>query len=226
MRKIIKRLATIFYKPFVIKYLSKTRNFRYKDIQLIIPPEVFHPGFFFSTKLLIEYIKDLNLESKTFLELGAGSGLISIYAAKRKAKVTATDINPVAVEYLKTNSIRNNVELQIILSDMFSNIPKNNFDFIIINPPYYKRDPVTFRDYAWYCGENGKYFQDLFKSLSEYISAGSTVIMVLSQDCDLGMIRSIVEKNSFNLNCIFSKKNILEENFIYKIEQSGIVNLH
>src|SRR6185436_12360858 len=105
MRKVMKRLITVFYKPILEKYLSKTRKFRYENIELIIPPEVFHPGFFFSTKLLIRYIKKLEIEKKTFLELGAGSGLISMVAAKRKALVTAIDINPIAVDYLKANSI-------------------------------------------------------------------------------------------------------------------------
>jgi release factor glutamine methyltransferase len=40
------------------------------------------------------------LKNKHVLELGAGSGLIAIKAAKEGALVTATDINPVAIEYL------------------------------------------------------------------------------------------------------------------------------
>ncbi|HEV8273249.1 MAG TPA: methyltransferase, partial [Chitinophagaceae bacterium] len=143
MQKIIGRLANTFYKPLLTKYLSKTRGYRYKDIRLRIPPEVFHPGFFFSTRLLINYIKGLEIDNKTFLELGAGSGLISFYAAKRKATVAATDIKPVAVEYLNINSLQNDVAIQIILSDMFKNIPKQNFDLVIINPPYYKRNAIT-----------------------------------------------------------------------------------
>ncbi|HEV8272295.1 MAG TPA: methyltransferase [Chitinophagaceae bacterium] len=224
MQKIIGRLANTFYKPLLTKYLSKTRGYRYKDIRLRIPPEVFHPGFFFSTRLLINFIKRLEIENKTFLELGAGSGLISIYAAKRKAKVTATDINPVAVENLNINSLQNDVAIEIILSDMFKNIPKQDFDLVIINPPYYKRNAITFKDYAWYCGENGEYFQSLFKSLGDYMHNTSIVLMILSQNCDFGMIRSIAEKNQFRLDCTYKRKNIMEENYIYKIERSWVVN--
>src|ERR1043165_7777238 len=147
MKKVVKRLVTVFYKPLLEKYLSKTRNFNFGDIQLVIPPEVFHPGFFFSTKLLIRCIKKLNLTNKTFLELGAGSGLISIFAAKRNANVTAIDINPIAIEYLKSNAEKNNVSLNIIRSDMFANVPKLAFEIIIIAPPYYKRDPSSFKDH-------------------------------------------------------------------------------
>jgi release factor glutamine methyltransferase len=114
MRNAIKHLTEKTYKPLLVKYLSTTKSYQYKGIKLIIPPEVFHPGFFFSTKLLLRYINQFFLQQKTFLELGAGSGLIAIYAAKKNAIVTATDINPVAIEYLKKNSDVNNVSITII----------------------------------------------------------------------------------------------------------------
>src|SRR4029079_10565830 len=111
MNTALKHIVAHTYKPLLVKYLSKTRVYRYKDIRLSIAPGVFHPGFFFSTQLLLQYISKLPLQGKRFLELGCGSGLISIAAAKMGAMVTATDINPLATEYLKENSRRNNVVL-------------------------------------------------------------------------------------------------------------------
>ena len=66
----------------------------------------FHRKFFIPVFLpahssYFNSFKKLPLHGKIFLELGAGNGLISIYAAKKGAKVTATDINPVAVEFLR-----------------------------------------------------------------------------------------------------------------------------
>ena len=193
--------------------------YRYKDIQLAIAPEVFHPGFFFSTKLLLQYISKLSLHKKNFLELGCGSGLISIAVAKKGAKVTATDINEVAVDFLKKNSRQNKVELQIIQSNLFQDIPKQQFDIIAINPPYYKKLPVTIKDHAWFCGENGEYFSTLFDSLDNYIHADTEVLMVLFESCDMEMINGFAAKNGFVLTCVYSKKNILEKNFIFKIEK-------
>jgi release factor glutamine methyltransferase len=104
LNTILKHIIARTYKPLLSKYLSRIRNYSYGDIQLQIAPQVFHPGFFSSTRLLLNYISALPLKGKKFLELGAGSGLISIYAAKNKAHVTATDINPVAIEFLKISS--------------------------------------------------------------------------------------------------------------------------
>ena len=217
MNTAIKHIVSRTYKPLLVKYLSKTRIYRYKDIRLEIAPQVFHPGFFFSTGLLLQYIEKIPLQEKKFLELGCGSGLISIIAAKNKAKVTATDINPVAIEFLKENSNRNKVNMELIRSDLFKNILKQQFDIIAINPPYYKKNPVTAKDHAWFCGEKGEYFSCLFNELADYIHLDTEILMVLSDDCDMKMITGFAEQYGFVLNCVYSKKNILEKNSVFKI---------
>lgn len=204
-------------QPAVKKYLAKTRTYHYKNITLTIPPGVFHPAFFFSTKILLNYILQLELNNKKILELGAGSGLISFAAAQKKAKVTATDINPLAVEYIKINSEKNHLPIQVILSDLFNDIAEQQFDIIAINPPYYKKDPETNADHAWYCGANGEYFYKLFASLQEYMHYETLVLIILSEDCDINMIKEIAGKYSFALEETFAKKIFWEKNFIYKI---------
>src|SRR4030095_3680463 len=141
MRSLIKHIVGRTYKPLLVRYLSKTRTYSWKGITVEVPPSVFHPGFFTSTKLLLHYIKHKNFKKTSVLELGAGSGLISIYTAKKGGYVTATDINPVAISCLKRNSELNKTELTILHSDLFANIPMHSFDTIIINPPYYKKEP-------------------------------------------------------------------------------------
>ena len=219
MRAALKNIVAHTYKPFLEKYLSKKRVYTYGDIKLQIPPEVFHPGFFTSTQFLLQSVKKLSVQGKNFLELGAGNGLISIYAAKQNAKVTATDINPVAVEYLRINSSQNKTFINIILSDLFESITPQAFDIIAINPPYYKKNPQTLLDHAWYCGENGEFFFELFNQLAAYIHGRTEVLMVLCEGCDIRMIEEVARQNGFKLNCIEMKQSLIEKNFIYKIER-------
>lgn len=221
MRQTIKQLTTRLYKPLLVKYLSATRLYTYKGIRLLIPPAVFHPGFFFSTRLLLRYIASLPLINKSFLELGAGSGLIAMYASRQGAHVTATDINPIAVHALEMNARSNRIPLTIIKSDLFTHIPQQAFDIIAINPPYYKKQPQTVADYAWFCGEQGEYFQQLFSGLHNYMHAQSVMLMVLCDGCDLDMIKRMAVANGYQMNCILERKNWVEVNFIFRIEQSG-----
>lgn len=219
MKSLIRHIVARTYKPLLVKYLSKTRTYKYDDIELSIPPQVFHPGFFFSTRLLLNYISPLPLQGKNFFELGCGSGLISIYAAKKGANVTASDINLVAIEFLQKNSRNNHVELKIIQSNLFQEIPVLPFDIIVINPPYYKKKPVTELDYAWFCGENGEYFSSLFERLGNYIHAESEVFMSLFEGCDVAMIKEFAAQNGFELNCVQTHTNLLEKNFVFSIKK-------
>ena len=217
MNKLLKYVVARTYKPLLVRYLSKTRVYAYKGIVLSIPRQVFHPGFFFSTKLLLNYIGHLQLRHKKFLELGAGSGLISIFAAKEDAEVVATDINPVAIEFLEMNKRANNVNISIINSDLFDDIPEQPFDIIAINPPYYKKNPSSHAEYAWCCGENGEYFKKLFNDLGKFLHKDSLVLMILCDGCDYEMVQRIAGSRKFEMNCVFRKKNLLENNFIFKI---------
>ena len=217
MRVIIRYLATIFYKPLLVKWLSKERHYTYKDVHLTIHPEVFHPGFFFSTKILLQYLSNLSVSGKKLLELGAGSGLISITAAKAGAIVTATDINPVATEYLRQNMELNHVSLSVITSDLFTMIPEQVFDIIMINPPYYFKTPATLKDYAWYCGRNGEYFRNLFKNLSNYLNQNTVILIVLCEGSNRAIIQLIAKEFGFIFKCIKIVNNIIERNYLYHI---------
>lgn len=219
MRRVFKYIVSRTYKPLLVKYLTGTRNYRYKNIELQIPPDVFHPGFFFSTRILLCYISKQSIVGKTFLELGAGSGLIAIYASQLGAVVTASDINPTSIATLKKNRQVNKADFEIIYSDLFDAFPSTSFDFIAINPPYYKKTPVTNKDHAWYCGENGEYFDRLFAGLQTYTHHHTEVVMVFCDGCDLEMIKALAAKHCYRMVCVEKTKNLLEENFIYKIER-------
>ena len=218
MKTAIKYIVGTTWQPLLKKYLAKTRSYSYQNIRLQVPSSVFHPGFFFSTHLLLDQIKKFPLENKKLLEPGAGSGLISIYAAQRGAVVTATDINATAIKSLYHNCKANDVRLTIIESDLFERLRPQAFDIIAINPPYYKKQPQSFADYGWFCGENGEYFEALFAGLRNYTHSETMVLMVLCNGCDIEMIDRLAKENGYSMQAIYTKKNVLETNFIYRIQ--------
>jgi len=181
---------------------------------------VFNPGFFSSTKLLLRSIGQERFQNKRFLELGAGSGLLSIYAAQNGASVVASDINPIALGTIESNAEQNCVEIETVYSNVFDRIEPQVFDFIVINPPYYKRNPATIKDYAWFCGENGEFFEDLFASLNAYTNDDSLVLMVLCDGCDIPMIKELANENRLSMRCVYSDKTVIEMNYVFKIERT------
>ncbi|WP_075057188.1 methyltransferase [Thermogymnomonas acidicola] len=66
------------------------------------------------------------------LEVGCGTGVVSIYHALRGLSVTATDINPVAIECARRNAELNGVCIDLVLTDLF---PDGRFRTVLFNPP-------------------------------------------------------------------------------------------
>ena len=102
----------------------------FENIELKIPKGVYEPRE--DTYLLLESVK--SIENKKILEMGTGSGLISIYLSK-KNKVTAIDINKNALKTAKKNAKNNKSKINFKYSNLFSNI-FSKFDTILFNPPY------------------------------------------------------------------------------------------
>jgi release factor glutamine methyltransferase len=80
-------------KPYTVSILDK--NF-------IVLPKVFSPKYFFDTEI---FAKNLPIEkNSSFLEIGPGTGIISVVACFKGAKkVVAIDINPQAVKNTSLN---------------------------------------------------------------------------------------------------------------------------
>ena len=207
----------MFYVPLLLNYLKKDRYYRIKGIKILVKKGVFHPSFFFSTKFLISAIKTFELTNKKVLELGAGSGIISFYCDKKSAIVTSSDISPIAINGLIENNKKLQSNVTIIESDLFDKIPIQLFDFIIINPPYYPKNPKNDSEKAWYCGENFEYFEKLFLQLNAFFNQESTVLISFSEDCQIDKISSIAQNNNLKLELFETKKIGWECNFIYKI---------
>ena len=202
-------------------YLSKPREFKYQDISITVAPGVFHPGFFFSTSFILEFLGTQQLRRQKFLEVGSGSGIISIFAAKNGAEVTAIDINSKAVKNTRENSEKNAVKISILESDLFSNVPPASFDWIVINPPYYPIDPKSEAEYAWNCGEDHQYFKSLFAGLGKFITNKTNILIVLSDVCDLQTIFSIGSEHGFSFKKISERKVWADgQNYLYWIMPS------
>lgn len=125
-----------------VAYILKKRFFYdlefYVDKHVLIP----RPETEILVETAIKQLKPLKSQSRV-LDIGAGSGIISICLAKfANANVTAVDVCKKALSVFKKNIKKHNLENQItpILSDLFPPIPKepfdNRFDMIVSNPPY------------------------------------------------------------------------------------------
>ncbi|MGH2625705.1 MAG: 50S ribosomal protein L11 methyltransferase, partial [Anaerolineales bacterium] len=83
---------------------------------------------------LIRYL--FSVKDKSVLDLGCGTGLFAIAAAKLGAReVWATDIDPQAVECARRNAELNQVKVVVKAGDLFDPVRGRPFDLVITNPP-------------------------------------------------------------------------------------------
>ena len=152
------------------RILNKTT---FRDFELNLNENTFAPRK--ETELLIDIIVNLKLHPNKILELGTGSGAISIALMKvfPKAKCLSTDINKKSLKKAKQNARKNNVLEQINFIccnwlDIFVNF---DFDVIVANPPYIKTEVIKSLDPEVKCYDplisldGGKYGLDCYKKI-------------------------------------------------------------
>lgn len=80
-------------------------------------------------------------EGQSVLEIGTGSGLVSMYASLLTNNVTATDINYNALELAEKNFNINNINtIKLEFGDLFEPVKNEKFDVILFNTPYLPTD--------------------------------------------------------------------------------------
>ncbi|MBI4162993.1 MAG: methyltransferase [Candidatus Aenigmarchaeota archaeon] len=182
----------------------------YDNFEFEVPKGVYYPDE--DTILLAETLQQLFIDDKSVLEIGCGSGLISILLAKNNA-VTAVDVNEDAVKATQENAKTNNVEIKAIKSDLFAEIGQEIFDIIIFNAPYLAPD-----DLDKYLGKERKNFIDdnvierFLKQLTGHLRNDGFAILVASSLTKLN-----IEDKGLNHEIIASKKLPWEALHIYKL---------
>ena len=134
----------------------------FRDVELEINNHIFSPRI--DSEVLIDILIKEKIPIKDVLELGTGSGALSISLLKyyKSAKCLVTDINKEAIYIAKKNAIINNTvdRMQFICCDWLNCFSNLNFDVLISNPPYIKKEDiknldVKVKDYDPYIALNG-----------------------------------------------------------------------
>jgi release factor glutamine methyltransferase len=190
-----------------------------KIIKIKKDKDVYSPAE--DTFLLLRNLKKLQGD---ILEIGTGSGIVSIYLAKenKKKKIYASDISKKAIENAKINAQLNLVKIKFILSDLFKKIPKKKFDFIIFNPPYLPTEknekingPIN---YAFDGGKKGDRVIKIFlKKAKDFLKDEGAIFLVVSSLIDLNKLEYFIKKLGYTYKKIDQEDFFFEHIFLYKI---------
>jgi release factor glutamine methyltransferase len=155
------------------------------------------------------------------MDMGAGSGVVSIFAASKGADCTAVDINPIAVRCIRENAELNKLSGKIIAieSDLFvslKNDPEvtNKFDVIFFNPPYYKGIPKNNFERAFLGGADLEVIDHFLAEAENYLAYEGKICLIVSSDMDLNDLEKRFISNGLSFRIIKKSPKFLETFYI------------
>lgn len=166
-------------------------NQEFMGLQFKVTPDVLIPRQ--DTEGLVEEVLKLVKPGMKVLDMCTGSGCIAVSIAKfaQNVQVSAVDISPKALEVARENAAANQVQINFIESDMFTEI-REKYDMIISNPPYIKSQVVTtlmpeVRDYEPHLALDGKedglfFYRKLANESGNFLTPGGMLCLEIGYD--------------------------------------------
>jgi HemK-related putative methylase len=201
------------YNSFVLE--------RVGDVPIIVTPDVFNPvlmrtGEFFAAELTASRIA----AQATVLDLGTGSGICAVFAARRARRVVAVDINPAAVRCARANALINGVEdkVDVRQGDLFACVDGDRFDLVLFNPPFVRGVPASDLDRAWRSDDLARRFAD---GLPDHLRRSGCALVLLSTFGDPAMFIDEFRLRAFTISVLAQRRFVNEKLTIVKIECPG-----
>jgi release factor glutamine methyltransferase len=118
-----------------VQYITGSAAFRYPETELIVDRVIGH----------LNSAADKE-QAKSVIELGAGSGAISIAIASEatlkglKVSMVAVEKSPEAAAWLNKNIAKYDLPIRVVVEDVATALPDVKADLVVANPPYIPND--------------------------------------------------------------------------------------
>lgn len=186
---------------------------------ILVLPQVFNPKLFRSGEFLAQSLGPHTIPpGSTVLDMGTGSGVGAVFAARWAGRVIAVDINPEAVRCARINALIHHLEHQIDVrqGDLFDPVSGESFDVVLFNPPYYRGQPRDPLDRAFRADDVIERFT---AGLDAILKPGGRALLVLSSDADPPTIVERMRQHKFRAAVLYEKELLHETVLIYSFER-------
>src|SRR5271166_288632 len=220
-RRLLRSTIHFFSYHFILKR-GTTRVTRAAGFRLIVRPTVFHPRYFITSEFFASFIDRLDLNGKRVADVGTGSGILALAAARAgAAHVTVVDVNPKAALTAAENARANGYgdRFMAVCSNLLSALaPAALFDVIISSPPSFPGEPRDIADRAWHAGPNYCDVAPLFDQARERLAPNGRVYLLVSSDSDLDLFSALIVRARFQARLVVERSIFIESLIIYELE--------
>lgn len=185
----LKKINDKINEGYPLQYAIGKWNFY--GLDLLVDNRALIPRY--ETEILVDLIINDNSNNKKILDIGTGSGAISLALSKnlKNSKILGVDISKDAIDLANENKIKLNISnVEFKESDIFSNIDEK-FDIIVSNPPYINKEDFEKLDNklyyepqnALYGGEDGLYFyKKIIKNAKKFLNKNGKIYLEIGYD--------------------------------------------
>lgn len=184
---------------------------------ILVLPQVFNPKLFRSGEFLVQCLGPKVIPpGATVLDMGTGSGVGAVFAARWASRVVAVDISPEAVRCARINILLHRLEgkIEVRQGDLFAPVTGERFDMVLFNPPYFRGEPQGALDRAW---RSNDVIERFAAGLADALAPGGRALVVLSSMGDLSGALAAFQAHSLRVETLAERDLINEVLTVYHL---------
>ncbi len=183
---------------------------RVHDVPFLVTPSVFNPKVPRTGEFLASQIDSRLVDCDAdVLDMGTGSGVCAVFAAKHAGRVVAVDINPAAVRCARINALLSGLEHKIDVrhGDLFEPVLSERFDLVLFNPPFLRGVPRDHRDGAWRSSDVAERFS---AGLAARLKPKGSALVLLSTFGDGQAFLNEFQRRGFKI-AVYAERRFVNE---------------
>lgn len=220
LRRLLRDLIH-FFSYHLILSRQGIRTVHAAGFRLRVRPTVFHPRFFLSSEYFVEFLDGLDLSGKSVADIGTGSGILALAAARAgAAEVLALDINPHAALSALENARANGFGERVTAAcaNLLAALPARPlFDVILSSPPKHAGEPRDLADRGWHAGPQYRDVAALFKQASERLKPDGRLYVMVSSDSDLDLFGRLINEAGLHARRAYERSFYIESMILYEL---------
>ncbi|HEY6482153.1 MAG TPA: methyltransferase [Steroidobacteraceae bacterium] len=194
---------------------------RIRGVPFLVIPSVFNPkvprtGEFLAAQISSELLGP----DAEVLDMGTGSGVCAVFAARLARRVVATDINSEAVRCAGINVALNHLEhkIEVRQGDLFAPVSGERFDLVLFNPPFLCAAPRDDRDRAWRSVDVAERFA---RGLALHLKPAAVALVVLSSFGDARQFLEAFRRRGLAISVFAERRFVNEKLAVLRLTAPG-----